>query len=563
MDEATYESLKGAGFAPRQATAVTSNAHETVKTVADPSAAYASLVGVWRKSRAVCRGEQFVKDYDSHLDTVGFTNLLIPFSPSMRQDQYAFYKAEAELPGITSQFAKTLVGGLLRKQPTIKFPDSMPQEQQEDAARWIIHEFGKDDSALSAFLDDALWEEVQTSAPWLFVDYPKVGEDEEYEEGEEPRPYPVLVAGESVINTRTRTDAKGRTVLDRVIVKGHTEVYDNDKHEFHPKYVPTVWVHELDQRGKYRVRIFKVDDSTDSVEIVGGQKQVKFGGEPVFQLVDTVPVKIRDEEIDIIPAWPLNGSIDRDEPMLMAIVNKEIALYNKISRRNHLMYGAATYTPVISSNMSDDKFDEVVEGGLGTWLHLEQGDTADVLKTPTEALKDMELAIAAGYEEIAKLGVRMLAPETGDQSGVALELRNATQTAQLGALNTKVSNTMRAVICFMVNWHYDLELKPSEIDFELSSDFNPVPQGADWLRLATEWYQNGLIPRTAWLLILKQNDMLAPDYNDEEGQKEINADETVVGLREQNDQQQDNFATQMKSKLQGGDKSKDKKPPPK
>jgi hypothetical protein len=79
----------------------------------------------------------------------------------------------------------------------------------------------------------------------------------------------------------------------------------------------------------------------------------------------------------------------------------------------------------------------------------------------------------------------------------------------------------------MLNWRYDLELKNSDIQFELSADFNPTPLGADWLRLATEWYEKGLIPRSVWIQMLKQNDMISPDYNDDEAKKEINSDELI------------------------------------
>ena len=106
--------------------AVINAAQASVKTVADPNASYESLYPLWTKSRAVCNGERFVKDLDSMIDVVGFNNLLIPFSPTMTQQQYNFYKAEAELPGITAEFAKMLVGGLLRKSPTFKFPAGVP-----------------------------------------------------------------------------------------------------------------------------------------------------------------------------------------------------------------------------------------------------------------------------------------------------------------------------------------------------------------------------------------------------------------------------------------------------
>ena len=215
----------------------------------------------------------------------------------------------------------------------------------------------------------------------------------------------------------------------------------------------------------------------------------------------------------------------------MPIIDKEVSLYNKMSRRNHLLYGAATYTPVLSTNLDDDAFDKIVESGLGSWIKLDQGDKADILKTPTEALQDMEKAIASALEELAKLGIRMLTPETA-QSGVALELRNAAQTSQLGTLNMKVSSQMTDIIVFMLNWRYDLDLHTSDIKFSLSEDFNPAPLGADWLRLVTEWYENGLIPRSVWLQIIKINDIIPPDYNDEEGSQEITEDENIISPKD-------------------------------
>jgi hypothetical protein len=499
-----------------------------VKTVADANASYESLRPLWVKSRAACRGERFVKDYDRILSSTMGGNLLIPFSPSMTQDQYDFFRAEAEWPGITSQFAKMLVGGLLRKQPTLNLPDSMDKTIKEEAQKWIINDFGKDDSPLTSFMDEALWEEVQTSRAWIFVDYPQTAPDMLPEEAKKIKPYPVLHMAEAIVNWKTSTDATGKTVLERVHVRGYSEEYDNDQYEFHPRLVETVWVHELIE-GCYQVRIYKVKADAVEVPVQNGDKQIDVDNSAVFELEDTIPVLYNGEPLDTIPAWPLNGNIEAGEPLLTAIVDKEVSLYNKLSRRNHLLYGAATYTPVIiDSELTDAQFEDIVESGLGTWIHLKGPQAkAEALKTPTEALKDFDLAIKATIEEMAKLGIRMLTPET-DQSGVALEIRNAAQTAQLGSLNNKICNTMKQIIAFMINWRYDLELTAGDIDFCLSTDFNPMPVGDEWLRLATEWYQAGLIPRSAWLSLLKHNEMLAPDYDDEEGQKEINEDEFVV-----------------------------------
>lgn len=483
------------------------------RSVGDPTPAFESMKPMWDKARAVCGGEKAVKEFDGTVDTVAFENLLIPFSPTMSQAQYNFYKAEAELPGITSAFAKMLVGGLLRKPPEIRFRKEVP----EDAETWIRDNFGADDSPILSFLAASLWEEVQTSRAWVGLNIASNNDEDAPIE-----PFPFWLRSDVVINHRVAEDPiTGKNKLMFVIVRGYTEVYKED--EFHPTLTETVWVHEL-VNGKYQIREFHANKDASATVASGKIKMDPEKMPSQFKLEKTHKgIMIRGEVIDFIPLWPLNGEYDFGEPMLTSIIDKEVSLYNKISRRNHLLYGAATYTPIIFSDMMDEEFEKIVESGLGTWLHLGKDDKADILKTPTEALSDMEAAIEKSIEELAKLGVRMLSPETA-QSGVALQLRNAAQTAQLGSLCTKLSATVRQIIAQMINWRYDLELKDGDVVFNLSSDFDTVGLGADWLRLITEWYQDGLIPRSIWLSIIKKNDIAPSDYDDEKGVEEINSD---------------------------------------
>jgi len=502
------------------------NAADKTKIVADPNAEYESMKDIWQRSRAVCSGERYVKNLDYYIDVHYYTNLLIPFSPSMSDAQYAFYKAEAELPGIVSQFARMLVGGLLRKEPLLELPDSVPEGTMD----WIMNNFTQDNSTITSFLDVGLWEEMQTSRAWVYVDHPVLTDEEagtiSQEEMFERAPYPVLWKAENIINWKTKTDVKGNSILEQLIVKGTVARYPEDN-EFHPNYISTVFVHEL-VGGLYQIRVFEKVVEESKVPMVSGTKfEDNSKTMDKYVLTETkTNIFANNERLTIIPAWPLNGSISITEPILSPIIDKEVALYNKLSRRNHLLYGASTYTPIIQSDMSPEDFKKIVDAGLGTWLHLGVDDKATVLETPTAALKDMETAIASAIEEMAKLGIRMLSPESA-QSGVALEIRNAAQNAQLGSLNNKISMIMSKVIAFMIEWRTGEQIKDSEVKFMLSADFNPIPLGADWLRLATEWYETGLIPRSIWLQILKQNDMIAPDYDDEEGVKEIDEDELI------------------------------------
>lgn len=500
---------------------VANAANRSKKTVGDPIAEFESLLPLWQRCRAACSGERHVKAFDSFVTAAQMKSLLIPFSPTMSAPQFEFYKAEAEFPGITAQFSKMLVGGLLRKQPVLKLPAGLPEE----AMNWIMNEFGQDGSALTAFLDEALMEELQTSRPWVYLDHPAIPEDASPELIDSAKPYPVLWKAESVINWSVAVGSDGRRYLSRVVVKGWEEKFDA-QNEFHPLLVDTVRVHEI-KDGFYQVRVFHAEAPTNAAPVVSGQRQAPSTTVKYIEQPTITNIMKAGERLTVIPAWPLNGSINPVEPILSPIVDKEISLYNKISRRNHLLYGAATYTPILSTDMTDEAFQDIVDGGLGVWIKLPSGSTATVLETPTAALQDMDRAIAAGIEEMAKMGLRMLTPEAA-QSGVALEIRNAAQTAQLGTLNTKVSNTMRQIIVFMLNWRYHLDLSISDVDFNLSTDFTPTPLGADWLRLATEWYQSGLIPRSVWIQLLQLNDMLSPDYDDEAGKVEITQDADAV-----------------------------------
>ncbi len=500
------------------------NSPQIYKTVELPKLEYESLKPLWDRCRAVCNGERFVKSLDNAIDVNFFTNLLIPFSPTMTQAQYNFYMAEAEFPGITAQFSKMLVGGLLRKQPILTLPDNIP----EGSYNWIIHNFGQDDSSLISFLDGALWEELQTSRAWLYISYPNITNPENLsrKDFEKLKPYPVLLKSDSIINWRITTSELGKVQLKQLIIRGFEESYEQN--EFHPDFVETVWVHELDENGYYQIRTYR-NRGLNIKSVINGQQVTDYAHDSKkFELEDTFTnIMMNGERLTRIPAWPLNGNIEPQEPMLMPIVDKELSLYNKISRRNHLLYGAATYTPIIYSDMDQEEFEEIVNSGLGAWLHLRQEDKADILKTPTDALKDMEASISKSIEEMAKMGIRMLTPESA-QSGIALELRNAAQTAQIGSLNIKISNTLAQVIAFMLNWRYATEYNAEDIQFNLCNDFNPMPIGADWLRLVTEWYENGLVPRSVWLEIIKQNDLIPPEYNDKEGMEEINGDQMIM-----------------------------------
>ncbi|AEI71210.1 hypothetical protein [EBPR siphovirus 1] len=493
------------------------------KTIGTPRPEWVSMEDQWARSRAILGGLETALDYDSTVRRRG-RNLLVPFSYSMSEAQYAFLKLEAELPCVTASFAKILVESLLRKRPTLELSDSEHQN-------WILDEFGQDGLPIEATLSDVLQEELATGRAWVFVEHPAVDAAQldalSEEERRAIRPYPVIRQAEEVINWNYTSDARGRRQLTFVLIRSWESTYAIGN--VHPTVRQVLWHHYLNAEGNYAVGRW-VGAAMDTLPTSAGR--VEPASETSgFEFAGEVPVLVKGEPLRYIPAWPLSGKTELSLPPLMPLIQKEIGLYNKMTRRNHLLYNASTFTPVIISDLSDTEFDKVVGGGLGTWIKLPSDSKIDSLKTPTEALRDYETAISNGLLEMARLGVRMLSPETA-QSGVALEIRNASQTAQLGALNGSVSSTWRQVIRCMVHWYTGKEPALEDVKFSLSADYLSSDRDANALRLVTEWYENGHIPRDVWVTMLRENNFLPDGYDDAEGLSRIRVKTAIPPLDE-------------------------------
>jgi len=483
-----------------------------MKSIGDPRSEWTSAEQSWLRSRAVIEGPGAAREHDK---LISFNNLLVPFSVKMTQQQYELLLAEAELPCITAQFQKILVESLLRKRPTLSLKGN---EQFEN---WILDEFGQDGAPIEPVIADALQEELATGFAWAFVDHPRVTEamleEMTTEERKNVRPYVVVRRAEEVINWQYGIDNTGRRQLLYVVIR--TFVSKPVPGSVHPQVSEVIYKHFLDEQGEYSIEEFVGSERPEIPSTAGRAGDNKTGGGGYVSR-GVIKITAVGTPLKYIPAWPLSANSDVITSPLMPIVEKEIALYNKMTRRNHLLYNASTFTPVVIGDISRENFNDVVDGGLGTWMLLPAGSSVDVLATPTAALGDYDRAIENALEEIAALGVRMLSPQS-QKSGVALKIHNAAQTAQLGALNTDVANTWRQVIRCMIHWYTGVEPPLESITFSLSSDFLSSAQGEVLLRMVGDWCERGLIDRKLFIHVLNQNGLLPDGYNDEDAQKSL------------------------------------------
>lgn len=529
---------------------------KVTKNIGDPRIEYQSNLTEWKKNRAILQGQMATKDYDK---VPSHNNILLPFNSTMTQRQYDFYKAEAELPAVSSQYARMLIGGLLRKNPLLEVNTTLANS--EEITDWLLYRFGSANESMVSFLDSALWEELQTSRAWVQIDYPNVDLNQLTREQQKMVcPYPILHNAENIINWDTSINPiTGESRLSRVITRYYSRVAGSN--QYHDDLQDVVQLHYLDENGYYAIETY-VNSNPSQVgpTFIDGQVQQNYqpNNTDNFQLVNIDNnILLGGERMDFIPFVPLNGSVEVIDPMFTPIVDREIALYNKISRRNHLLYLSATYTPVVrSDNLTEMQKDAIANQGLGTWIFLQKDDAIETLSTPTNALTDMDRTIKDGYDELTRIGVKMLSlePNNADSSGIALQIRNASQNAQIATLNAKVSEAMKRIIHIMIRWKYNINISESEIRFNLSSDFNRISTNSETIRIISEWYQGGIIPRSLFIEIMKNNDLLPSDYSDAQAMNEIESDPLIMSPA-QSAQNEVNAIIQQQQQQTNGDSS--------
>ena len=489
-------------------------------------ARYDELLPIWDKMDAVLSGEAAAKDYDKRLRRDN-SNLLVPFAVSMEDDQWKLYLHEAELPGIAEQFARTVRGGMLRKPVVIEPPDDAPGTLES----WLRTRPGAGGEDLLAFLTAALWEELKTSRAWIRVNHPGMSGTEE-PDGGPPAPYMELVKAREVIDWHTgmHPTTGQNALLSATVAKVVRLANDKDGN---PQHVERVWVHDLDDEGYYRVRIYEKRRSR-TIDAMDPNRNRR--NSFVYQILDFGSFNQVDEQTNItdadgarlreIPLFPLNGLYDPLQPVFETFCNREIHLYNKQSRKNHLLYGTATHTLVVRTN-DKDVAAELANLALGAYIRVDEEGAVDWLQLDPTALDAWDAEIQSVIGQLAKMGVRMLAKEM-DESGVAIELRNAGQTSQLAALSRAISQMLQRIFTFMAAWRYGSEVGP--VKASLSPDLTSSGLGADEMRLVTEWYMGAAVKRETWISMAKANDFLPADYDDSDAAEKIRGDTVLQDI---------------------------------
>ena len=451
-------------------------------TIKQPSKSYTFWEPTWTKARAVVEGAAAVKQFDDTLRTDG-SNLLIPFSNAMSPASYSHYKQTAELPGFTASQRKTVLSALLRKQVAITLPAEL---NNDDVRDWISNNIYLGQGSIMSLIKDAVRDDLITSNTWLLLDYNTYTEQPVVE---------VLPATAVISATVGFHPKKGYGNLIRLVVRRQDQRIVDDTVEDFYRYQ----VHSINDEGNYQVTTY-VEDGEDGVTQEGD--------------VPVIPTRVvggQEVSFDEILVYPMDGSPNIESAFLADFATREMALYNLLAARNHLLILSSALTPVLTGNITDKAKQSIRDRGLGAVWYLPEGADVKILETPTGALSGLNSSIENTRQDLQQLGARQLVKDSR-ASGTALEITNSPYSATLSSLSRTYSNTLRKVIAQAVNWQYKTDYNISEFNVELSSDLSRSATGSDAMTHALTLYDGGLITGDEVIKIAKDNSVVSSDY---------------------------------------------------
>ncbi len=443
-----------------------------------PEPDYVKMLPHWQRMRAIIGGDVTVKQYDHYIRQYSgnsgylygpeYTTILNTFGPEMKREQYDWYQTESNFPGYTLQHLKTMIGQILESKPSLQLPDNI----DESVLDWIQNEFTADNKSLYQYIAELLYEELTTGRCFVWIDY-----DEE-----QSKPVPFMLKAEDVLNVKYDGN-KLKHVIIQVL-----ESIPNVGKRYHANYVKKLYVHELDpdDNNLYNLKIYEKQDSDDrnsaSSSSSAGNNDYYNG----YVLREEIKPVMNNNRLDFIPIYQMQGHDSIVNPPLQNFAKKEELIYNYQSRKTHLLYGAALYTPVLKTKLSEriaagkDGKQKVYQPGqaeenlrrgkLGGILVINQEDDLNILAGPSEAVADFDKGINDLHHELAKMGVRFLQEDRSRESGIAMRTRKHETGVILSSMTGRVIASCKKFITLMVNWREDLDLDENDISLTFSTD---------------------------------------------------------------------------------------------
>jgi hypothetical protein len=403
---------------------------------------------------------------------------------------YARFQKCAYFLSAVSRTVDAYVGMIMTPEPIVSdLPESMKPYMDDLTA---------DGEPFRRVTFRACSEVVTASRQTLLIDYPAVSEEDQNltvldAERKGLRPFVRSYSFEETIFWRTRP-VKGRTVLSHLRLR-ETEEKDGSN-EWQTEIVQKIRVLDLDENDEYRVRVYSEIDGAWVLD----------AGFPIWP-------KIKGARLDYIPAVLIGpSSLDPnliEKPPLLEMCDASEKHLNDSALRQWALKWCGNPQPYIKGLMDDPEDETPIKWGSSNALILSENGDAGLVTMEGEGLGALKDAMEEKRRDMAAIGARILADESGAQiSTETARIQRAGEHSVLAGIANTVADGMTWVLRELAKW---AGIEGEKIAVTLNTDF--VPKGMQPGELK-EWMaaiQANQIPLSVALEYFKSRGVVDPE----------------------------------------------------
>ena len=454
---------------------------------------YLDFAPSWQLMRDAVAGEDDVKNKGEQYLPMKSGTAAIEDS-GLRSKVYNLYKIRAGFPEITAPTIRGAVGVMLARNAKIELPESMEHLRERATL---------DGLTLDALHRRIATEVMTTGRYGLLPSVDKNG-----------IPYLSGYAAESVINWDTAVGVPDFVMLDETAVERNQQTGEWETVDRLRECVIA--------DGQYRSFVYTKPDKDWVREM------------------DSEARTARGQPIDFLP-FVFIGSLDLtpepDDVPMYGLAKLAVRIYRMDADYSFSLHMTSEPTPVA---IGFDDPQAAVKNGyapktLGSsviWILPEGGD-AKYLEFSGQGLEKQAEAIKASFEQAEKFGAQVLQSAASNESGEALKMRAASQTATLTSIAQTTAAGLEKALRNLAVWMGE---DPELVTVTPNLDFFGRSMSAQDITALVSAWQQGAISHPALFKKLQQGGVLDEDaqYADEEAAITSATDDDNVILSQQN-----------------------------
>lgn len=452
---------------------------------------YSKMLPLWDRCNDAVEGQNAV-----HMANIKY----LPKLKDQEPDAYEAYKLRASFYNASGRTLDGLVGMIFRKNATLDIPTSMQA---------IVDDIDLAGSTLSGFADLITREVLKVSRVGVLVEYPQVDEQPlnlAQASAQNLRPYATIYTAKTIINWRIeRVNNLSQPIM--IALHEHYTVKDDG---FKKETAGQVRVLKLEE-GRYLQRVYRKDHASKWLQI----------GDDIVPLLNNAP-------LNFIPFYVFgasSNSLDEQMPMLLDLVDLNLAHYRVSADYEHGCHFAGLPTPVVSGYQSAEN-EKLYIGSATAWIFPDPNATASFLEFTGQGLQPLSDNLDRKEKQMATLGARMLEQQkSGVESEGAMQMRSNGENSVLAGIANLISMQLSKMLTFMAEW----EGVNTPCTVKLNTDYFPVTMTAQQLSELVKSWQAGAISFSTLFDNLKRGEVISEQSTLESYRDELEAQEPALG----------------------------------